>query len=387
MHARPSKRASPSYMLGAAVRVLCALGKAGVFATALGCAAEVTSDPAASIADDASFDRAFDAATHDPSMGDDVDGAPHDDDDRADASIDRHRADAEIDAETSDAAPADALIATDGAGSDAAARDDGSPVDVSMRCNGNEALCDRRFDEVVFATAHNAMSNADDGWVVPNQQHGMTRQLADGIRGMLIDTHSFMGSSYLCHGSCWLGRKLLVDGLREIAEFVRRRPHEVLMLIVEDHIPLADTEAAFAASGLLDFVHVQPVGDAWPTLRVMIDGGRRVVVGSESAASPPAWYHRFYDLAWDTPYAFKFASDFSCRLHRGNRQNALFLLNHWLENPLPDESLSRTANARDVLLARARRCQVENGKLPNFVAVSHYAVGDLFAVVRELNGL
>jgi hypothetical protein len=62
-------------------------------------------------------------------------------------------------------------------------------------------------------------------------------------------------------------------------------------------------------------------------------------------------------------------------------------LNHWLENPLPDENLSRMANARDVLLNRARQCQMESGKLPNFVAVSHYAVGDLFAVVRELNGL
>jgi hypothetical protein len=256
-----------------------------------------------------------------------------------------------------------------------------------MRCNGFEALCDRRFDEVVFPTAHNAMSNADDGWVAPNQQHGIKRQLEDGIRGMLLDTYSYMGSTYLCHSSCLLGNKLLADGLRDITTFLQSNPNEVLTLVIEDHISAAETETAFTASGLADFVYVHPTGSAWPTLRTMIESGHRVLVGAESGAPPPAWYHHFYDLAWDTPYSFKSTSEFSCQQNRGNRQNALFLLNHWIENPLPDENLSRTANARDVLLARARQCQMESGKLPNFVAVSHYAVGDLFAVVRELNGL
>jgi hypothetical protein len=44
-------------------------------------------------------------------------------------------------------------------------------------------------------------------------------------------------------------------------------------------------------------------------------------------------------------------------------------------------------SAHDVLLGRAQQCRTESGKFPNVVAVNHYAVGDLFAVVRELNGL
>jgi hypothetical protein len=119
----------------------------------------------------------------------------------------------------------------------------------------------------------------------------------------------------------------------------------------------------------------------------MIASNQRVLVGVEMGAPPPAYYQHFYDLAWDTPYTFKTPSDFSCQLNRGARANPLFLLNHWLENPLPDPSLSATANAHDMLLGRARQCQMESGKLPNFVAVNHYSIGDLFQVVRELNGL
>ena len=44
-------------------------------------------------------------------------------------------------------------------------------------CNGSEKLCDRRVDQVVFPAAHNAMSNADQHWVAPNQSHPIAQQL------------------------------------------------------------------------------------------------------------------------------------------------------------------------------------------------------------------
>jgi len=357
--------------------------------------------------DDARPDGDEDAGIEDAAGGADADEARSDRHASADVSADsrdvldaaaddRRAPDRSDDTREVDGGPPDAPASPDAASRDGA--DDGAivdggstdaepPADAPMRCNGHEALCDRRFDEVVFPTTHNAMSNAADGWLAPNQQYGMTRQLEDGIRAMLIDTHSYMGSTYLCHSSCLLGNKPLVEGLREVVTFLQSHPHEVLTLVIEDHITAGETETAFDASGLSDLAYVHPPGDPWPTLRAMIASGRRVLVGAESGSPPPGFYHHFYNLAWDTPYSFKSTSDFSCQQNRGNRQNALFLLNHWLENPLPDENLSRTANARDVLLSRARQCRTESGKLPNFVAVSHYAVGGLFDVVRELNGL
>lgn len=256
-----------------------------------------------------------------------------------------------------------------------------------MRCNGHEALCDRRFDEVVYPATHNSMSNADEGWGIPNQVHGMTRQLEDGIRAMLIDTHYNEGSTYLCHSFCSLGSKPLVDGLAELTTFLKSHPNEVLTLIIQDGITPEDTSAAFTASGLSDHVYVHPTGAEWPTLRTMIETGKRVLVTAEDKGPPPDWYHHVWDLTWDTPYSFKSEAEFSCAENRGKRGNDLFLLNHWIENPLANEELSTTANARDLLLGRAQQCQQESGQLPNFVAVNHYSIGALFDVVRELNRL
>ena len=66
--------------------------------------------------------------------------------------------------------------------------DDDDDLVPPMVCNGHAALCDLPFDELVLPATHNSMSNAADGWIAPNQQYGMDRQLQDGIRGMLIDT-------------------------------------------------------------------------------------------------------------------------------------------------------------------------------------------------------
>ena len=38
-------------------------------------------------------------------------------------------------------------------------------------------------------------------------------------------------------------------------------------------------------------------------------------------------------------------------------------------------------------LDRAQRCQQESGRLPNFVTVDFYSIGDVFEVVDALNGV
>ena len=57
-------------------------------------------------------------------------------------------------------------------------------------CNGAAALCERRLDEVVFPATHNSFAAyAEPGWYFANQRYGISRQLEDGIRALLIDVH------------------------------------------------------------------------------------------------------------------------------------------------------------------------------------------------------
>jgi len=271
--------------------------------------------------------------------------------------------------------------------------DDAAPTQAPpppLVCNGHAELCDRRFDQVAFPATHNSMSNADETWGIPNQTHPIGRQLDDGVRAFLIDTHPFEGDLYLCHQVCKFGKTRLVDALTTYRVFLENHPAEVVTLIIEDHIPAADTERAFTDSGLVKFTYTHPAGAPWPTLREMITANTRLVVSAENEGPPPAWYHHVWDIASDTPYSFQDISEIAsrgCDDNRGKNENPLFLINHWVGNPLSSSGNAKMANPYEVLSPHVKACQQKRGRVPNFVAVDFYEIGDLFRVVDELNGL
>jgi hypothetical protein len=57
-------------------------------------------------------------------------------------------------------------------------------------CNGVASLCERRLGEVVFPATHNSFAASDEpAWHFAGQRYGISRQLEDGIRALLIDVH------------------------------------------------------------------------------------------------------------------------------------------------------------------------------------------------------
>ncbi len=261
--------------------------------------------------------------------------------------------------------------------------------EIPTTCNGSEALCARAFDEVAYATTHNAMSNADEGWVNPNQTHGITRQLTDGVRGLMLDVH--LDDDFepaLCHTLCALGTTKLVDGLGEIEAFLADNRGEVVTIIFESYVAAEETAAAFEASGLIDYVRVQQQGAPWPTLRELIDADERLVVFTDSGGGAAVdWYLDVWDFNWETHFSARTPDEFSCDINRGSMDNELFIFNHFLTQTTPGPDLAEMVNHNPLLSDRVDECMTASGRLPNFVTVDFYDIGDLFAVVDALNGV
>jgi hypothetical protein len=262
----------------------------------------------------------------------------------------------------------------------------GEPA-IPATCNGAEELCERRFDQVVYATTHNAMATEEDGFNPANQYRSLAHQLDDGIRGLMLDTHeNDDGEPALCHGSCLFGEMALADGLATIDRFLDRNRGEVVTIIFEAYVDAATTAEVFDQVGLTERVYSHD-GGPWPTLREMIDADTRLVVLTDDDAGSPAWYRYVWDVAWETHFAAREISDFSCDDNRGDVTSDLFIFNHFLTRTRPVPEDADEVNANPLLLDRARECQQASGKLPNFVTVDFYSVGDLLAAVDALNQL
>ena len=260
------------------------------------------------------------------------------------------------------------------------------PVVDETACNGHASLCGRTLQEITLPGTHNSMSNADAGWLAPNQQHGITRQLEDGIRAMMLDTMEWNGEPYLCHGFCELGAQPLAEGLQELEDFLEANPREVLLVIFQDGLSVDVMVEVITDVGLHERVWTHD-GEFFPTLEEMIDAGQQLVITAESGSPPPAWYQHAWNLITDTPYSFSRAEEFSCERLRGEETNPLLLVNHWLGTPLPTEEGAIEVNHVDILQARAEACSHDRDRRVNILAVDFYHQGDLFSVVDGLNGI
>ena len=306
-------------------------------------------------------------------------------------------------------------------------------------CNGHAALCARRLDEVVLPATHNSMSVPLPGWYSAEQERPIGGQLDDGIRGLLLDTHygdrlasgrvrTYFGSAeerrevigqdgvspeavasalrlrarigfrgegkrgmYLCHSFCELGATPLADGLDDIHQFLVTHPGEVVVVVNQDYVTPADFVKAIGDAGLTRYAATLGPGPL-PTLRSMVDSGRRLVLLAENHAGAASWYQLAYEsLLQETPFHFDSAAQLLaagnvCPPNRGPASAPLFLLNHWVTTaPVQRPSDAAKVNAYAPLLARAQACERIRKRLPNLLAVNFYKEGDVFRVADTLN--
>jgi hypothetical protein len=313
-----------------------------------------------------------------------------------------------------------------------------APASSARTCNGAALLCDRRYDQVAYVATHNAMAAADHpNWVFAEQPTSLVGQLDGGARALLFDVWMGQPTSrpplvrtvdselddalaqaratwgaaevdsalrqegalqvapsgpaapYLCHNLCELGATPFGQAMVDVREWLQRHPTEVVTFFVQDEgVTPAQTAHVLDAAGLLPYVVAQRWGQPWPTLGEMVASGHRLVVLMENHGGGTAYPYLLQAFQWvqDTPYEYQSAAQFSCARLRGEADSPLFLVNHWLSNAATREQDAAAVNTAVVLGRRVRQCQAERGRLPNFVAVDFYDLGDVAQVVDELNG-
>jgi hypothetical protein len=118
----------------------------------------------------------------------------------------------------------------------------------------------------------------------------------------------------------------------------------------------------------------------------MITSGRPLIVMSENHGGEVPWLPAAYALTQETPYEFSSPSQFTCAPNRGSASNPFFLVNHWVKDGVaPSTRTASTVNSAAVVRDRLASCRETRGREPGIVAVDFVEVGDVLAVVDEVN--
>jgi hypothetical protein len=278
----------------------------------------------------------------------------------------------------------------------------------------------RTLDQVTFLTAHNAYANGVDGGfappfvnLVPNQTRGINQQLADGVRGFMLDIHQTPDGAILCHNSCTLVSSpvaLWVD-VQRIVDFLKAHPDQFITVFLEDYVDPGVLRSELArVNGLSDVLYrPDQTGvrqNGWPKMADLIAANHRLLIftdhsrsSDEAAGLTRDSFGVMYQKDWTVENYWSMgsgigSSDWSCysRWYDANTDipltrtepgfRPLFVMNHFR-----DAAIASTAQTDNTKLAdRAQRfCQPAARKKPNFLAVDRYDLGNPAAAVNTLN--
>lgn len=254
----------------------------------------------------------------------------------------------------------------------------------------SDVFLNKKYTEATFLMTHNAYNSSDRGYGAPNQTHRISKQLVNGVRGLMLDTYDGPnGVAEVYHSVSLMGKEPLVNVLDEVRAFLESYPYDIVTIIFENNGGNNQLIKAIEDADLVQYAYYH--NGTWPTLKDMIESGQRLVLFTESTKSPrPDYLLSGWSYIFDTEYTFKNVSEFNCKVNRGgNGTKELYLVNHWLNNPvgLPDKNLASKANNMNTLMKRLTDCSTENNKKVNFVGVDFYEIGAGKAVVDALNGL
>ncbi|MER5973368.1 PI-PLC domain-containing protein [Streptomyces sp. NPDC002055] len=277
----------------------------------------------------------------------------------------------------------------------------------------------RTLDQVTFLTAHNAYANGVDGGFAPpivnafpNQKRGIEQQLADGVRGFMLDVHQTPDGAILCHNSCTLVSRpvaLWVD-LQRIVNFLRRNPGQFATVFLEDYVSAevlrGELERVDGLSDVLyrpdrEGVHQQ----GWPRMADLARRGKQLLIFTDRTRAQDAGgparsdFGVLYQQEWTVEnhwsmgpgvgtsnwacYSRWYGGDLNVPLTREDGAfRPLFVMNHFRDVPIT--ATASLDNSR--LLNRAENfCAPAARKKPNFLAVDHYDRGSAQSAVDRLN--
>ena len=195
---------------------------------------------------------------------------------------------------------------------------------------------------------------------------------------------------YMCHGLCETGATSFDATLSDVRAWLDTHPDEVLSVFIEDHVDAADIGAAVESAGLSDYVYTMTKGAPFPTLGEMIRSGRRLVVMLETGDGRPRypWLVNGFEFVQETPYSFRTEESFNCDPNRGRARRTAPADQSLVGRIHRPRLNAKQVNTADVLGTRAEQCRKEHDLQPrHFVAVNYADIGDLIAVVNQLNGV
>ncbi|MBT7311436.1 T9SS type A sorting domain-containing protein [bacterium] len=267
----------------------------------------------------------------------------------------------------------------------------GNHIDwVTINNNGPDpAFLDMAFDQVSFPSTHNSFCHTND-FSFPNQNRSITDQLDAGARALMLDLYNYNNEVICYHGDPILGSESLHSILvNDIRPFLDSHPYEIVTLILECYVDDPSVMSVFDSAGLSSRAYAHTAGQPWPTVREIIESGKQLVVLSDNTDGN-GWYMKMWEHAVDTHYSNYGVYDFNNDFYRGDSENPLYIVNHFITDEtlgIGVEDAAGYVNGNPFFLDRMLTAWRVMEKKPTYPTVDFFDIGNVRAGCDILNSI
>jgi len=253
-----------------------------------------------------------------------------------------------------------------------------------------------------YIGTHNAFNSAADGYPAPNQIYSLTDQLNMGSRSLSLDIHWFNAQIRFCHGQKEHGGCSAVDryysnGIKEIGNWLRAHPDEVISIVFEDRSDAHDEDVnAPLAAYLGDLIYTPADGEAQgfkPPLKIKKDAdGNDENDADGNPVLVPDWDNMIWPAIKDIRAAEKQVLIFSRDQHGGGyiwkRPSANELENSWSKTFVYRNESDPLAEGPSPAAPDSYRCLSREGdKVFDFTRFEPHNKPGFFTVMYETRSL
>ncbi len=166
-----------------------------------------------------------------------------------------------------------------------------------------------------------------------------------------------------------------LDQLVVIRKHLETNPDKILTLFLDFNVNVNELTEVVEQSGIQPYLYVNESEHEWPTLRNMVETGKRVIIFKmQEHRNSPDWLHYVWDYAVEPYFSILEAPDFIGEFLKGDPKNNLLIYNDYnfpRRAGLPEESFFNTTQ-NPYLIEHVKNVWKSTGKTPNFIMLDRY---------------
>jgi len=265
-----------------------------------------------------------------------------------------------------------------------------------------------RYDEVCHLTSHNSYAATEYGYLYAQQNLSLEKQLAYGVRGLMLDIGQSDQKVILIHKNSFI-TKLICRGkepmlfkhsLEAIKQFLDEHPLEVITIFLETYVKdLHLIDKACVEAGLDSYAlteqHWQSSKKGWPTFEWMRKHNKRLIIFNSTGETTYClneWKH-VVENQWGTVHPVR-----ACKERRESKAwksepRSLYLLNYF---PFFDLNMKKSyerintdglSKFLERALSKGLDTRSQPSYHPTFLCLDYIEIGNGLAHVMQINEL